>query len=147
MGVMLWAMPAPPQEVQFTDVAAPAGIRFRHNPGKTGRKWLPETMGSGCAFFDADNDGWLDILLINGKDWKPRGRNSLPGFYRNNKDGTFTDITARSGLDIEGYGMAIAADKGRAIRGRRIDLFFHSRQAALQFGRRHVRVHVLTSGE
>ncbi len=107
MGVMLWAMPAPPQEVQFTDVAAPAGIRFRHNPGKTGRKWLPETMGSGCAFFDADNDGWLDILLINGKDWKPRGRNSLPGFYRNNKDGTFTDITARSGLDIEGYGMGV----------------------------------------
>ena len=94
--------------VTFTDVTAKAGIKFKHNAGKAGRKWLPETMGSGCAFFDADGDGWLDILLVNSKDWKPRGRKSLHGLYRNNKDGTFTDITAGSGLDIEDYGIGVA---------------------------------------
>ncbi len=99
---------APPQVV-FRDVTAQAGIRFRHNAGKAGRKWLPETMGSGCAFLDADGDGWLDILLINSKDWKPRGRRSLPALYRNNRDGTFTDITAGSGLDVETYGLGVAA--------------------------------------
>jgi hypothetical protein len=95
--------------VQFTDVAKQAGIHFTHNSGRAGQKWLPETLGSGCAFFDADGDGWLDILLVNGKDWKPRGRRSLHALYRNNRDGTFTDITAGSGLDVEMYGMGVAA--------------------------------------
>src|SRR5690348_5688772 len=77
-------------------------IKFTHNAGKAGKKWLPETMGSGCAFFDADGDGWPDILLINGKDWTPRaGRKSHAALYRNNHNGTFTDITSGSGLDIE----------------------------------------------
>ena len=89
----------------FTDVTAQAGIRFVHNSGRAGQKYLPETMGSGCAFFDADGDGWPDILLINSKDWTPRGRRSLPALYRNNHNGTFTDITAGSGLDVEMYGM------------------------------------------
>jgi hypothetical protein len=92
----------------FTDVTAAAGIRFTHNSGRAGKKWLPETLGSGCAFFDADGDGWPDILLINGKDWTPRGRRSLPKLYRNNHDGTFRDITAGSGLDVEMYGMGVA---------------------------------------
>ncbi|HEV2688146.1 MAG TPA: CRTAC1 family protein, partial [Bryobacteraceae bacterium] len=99
---------AAPQPVKFTDVTAAAGIRFGHNAGKAGKKWLPETMGSGCAFFDADGDGWLDILLINGKDWTPRGRKSTAALYRNNHNGTFTDITAGSGLDIEMFGMGVA---------------------------------------
>ncbi|MCW5982096.1 MAG: CRTAC1 family protein [Bryobacteraceae bacterium] len=94
--------------VTFTDVTAKAGIQFKHNAGKAGRKWLPETMGSGCAFFDADGDGWLDILLINSKDWKPRGRKSVHALYRNNRDGTFTDVTAGSGLDVEDYGVGVA---------------------------------------
>ncbi len=102
-GLTLWAGP-----VEFRDVTREAGIHFRHNAGKTGKKWLPETMGSGCAFFDADGDGWLDILLINSKDWKPRGRRSLPALYRNNRDGTFTDITRGSGLDVEGFGLGVA---------------------------------------
>lgn len=89
-------------------MTAQAGIRFRHNAGKAGQKWLPETMGSGCAFLDADGDGWLDILLINSKDWKPRGRRSLSALYRNNHDGTFTDITPGSGLDVETYGVGVA---------------------------------------
>jgi hypothetical protein len=102
------AFGAAPPRVVFRDVTAQAGIRFRHNAGKAGQKWLPETMGSGCAFLDADGDGWLDILLINSKDWKPRGRRSLPALYRNNHDGTFTDITAGSGLDVETYGVGVA---------------------------------------
>jgi hypothetical protein len=102
------SLPALNEPVRFTDVTAAAGIRFVHNAGKAGRKWLPETMGSGCAFFDADGDGWPDILLINGKDWTPRGRRTTAALYRNNHDGTFRDITRASGLDIEIYGMGVA---------------------------------------
>ncbi len=94
-------------QIRFTDVTAQAGVRFTHNAGKSGKKWLPETMGAGCAYFDADGDGWLDILLINGKDWTPRSR-AFPGLFRNNRNGTFTNVTAASGLDVEGYGMGVA---------------------------------------
>ncbi len=94
--------------VLFTDVTAAAGIHFKHNSGSAGKKWLPETMGSGCAFLDADGDGWLDILLINGKDWTPRGRHTTAALYRNNHNGTFTDITRSSGLGIEIYGLGVA---------------------------------------
>jgi hypothetical protein len=54
---------------QLTDITASAGIRFEHNTGAFGGKYLPETLGSGCAFLDYDADGWLDILLMNGMDW------------------------------------------------------------------------------
>src|SRR5580658_6123874 len=97
-----------PASVTFTDVTAQAGIKFVHNSGRAGQKFLPETLGSGVAWFDADGDGWADILLINSKDWTPRGRKSLPALYRNNHDGTFTNITAGSGLDVEMYGMGVA---------------------------------------
>jgi hypothetical protein len=102
------AATAPSAAPVFTDVTAQAGIRFVHNSGRAGKKLLPETLGSGCAFFDADGDGWPDILLINSKDWTPRGRRSLPALYRNNRNGTFTDITAGSGLDVEMYGLGVA---------------------------------------
>ena len=65
MALVVCAAP-PPADVHFADVTAAAGIHFTHNAGRTGRKWLPETMGSGVAFFDADGDGKLDILLLNG---------------------------------------------------------------------------------
>jgi enediyne biosynthesis protein E4 len=92
-----------------TDVTAAAGIRFRHNSGAFGRKYLPETMGSGVALFDADEDGWPDILLINSKNWPGRpGPASRQALYRNNHDGTFTDITPQSGLGIETYGLGVA---------------------------------------
>ncbi|MGH9718797.1 MAG: CRTAC1 family protein, partial [Bryobacteraceae bacterium] len=94
--------------VKFTDVTATAGIKFTHNSGRAGKKFLPETLGSGGAFLDADGDGWIDILLINSKDWTPRGRKSLHALYRNNKNGTFTNATAGSGLDVEMYGMGVA---------------------------------------
>src|SRR5882724_191239 len=105
-GIKQAGMSVPP--VHLTDVTSAAGIRFTHNSGRAGKKFLPETLGSGCAFFDADGDGWPDILLINSKDWTPRGRKSLSALYRNNHNGTFTDITAGSGLDVEMYGMGVA---------------------------------------
>ena len=95
-------------KVQFTDVTSQAGIKFVHNAGKSGKKYLPETLGSGAAFFDADGDGWIDILFVNGKDWTPRGRHTTAALYRNNHDGTFTDITRGSGLDVEMYGIGVA---------------------------------------
>jgi hypothetical protein len=97
-----------PAQVVFTDVTASAGVKFVHNSGRAGKKWLPETLGSGCAFFDADGDGWLDIFLVNSRDWTPRGRRSLPALYRNNRNGTFTNVTAGSGLDVELYGLGVA---------------------------------------
>ena len=103
----LWAASGP-AAVQFSDVTAAAGIRFRHNTGRSGQKYLPETLGSGCAFLDFNNDYWPDILLINGKNWKPAARRSLPALYRNDKNGAFTDVTASSGLAVEMYGMGAA---------------------------------------
>ncbi len=94
--------------VRFVDVTKKAGIRFIHHSGATGKKYLPETLGAGCAFIDLDGDGWPDILLINGKDFTPTGKKWLPAFYHNNHDGTFTDVTRGSGLDVEMYGMGVA---------------------------------------
>ncbi len=109
IAAIIAAGPTLPQAgIRFTDVTQSAGIKFTHNSGRAGKKFLPETMGSGAAFFDFDNDGWPDILLINSKDWTPRGRKSLSALYRNNHDGTFINATAGSGLDIEMYGMGVA---------------------------------------
>ena len=95
---------------QFVDVTAAAGIRFRHNNGAFGSKYLPETMGSGAAFLDADGDGWQDILLINSTDWPKRpARGSRHALYRNNRNGTFTDVSSSSGLGVGMYGMGVAA--------------------------------------
>ena len=60
--------------VRFEDVTKAAGIHFIHNNGATGKKWLPETMGPGVAFIDYDNDGWQDLLLVNGMDWPGQTR-------------------------------------------------------------------------
>src|SRR5262245_60062809 len=76
--------------VQLVDITRQAGIRFVHNNGAMGKKYLPETMGSGCAFLDYNNDGWQDILLINGMDWPGHRRGpSYSALYRNNKNNTF----------------------------------------------------------
>jgi enediyne biosynthesis protein E4 len=94
---------------QFADVTAQAGLHFLHNSGAYGGKLLPETLGSGCAFLDYDADGWPDILLINSMDWPghKRQRSTLK-LYRNNRNGTFTDVTKAAGLDVELYGMGVA---------------------------------------
>jgi enediyne biosynthesis protein E4 len=96
--------------IHFTDITERAGIHFVHNNGAFGKKWLPETMGSGCAFIDYDNDGWPDILLINSEDFpghKIHGPTTLK-LYRNNRNGTFTDVTRKAGLAVEMYGMGVA---------------------------------------
>ena len=81
----------------------------RNNSGAFGSKYLPETLGAGCAFLDYDGDGWLDILLINGMDWPGhKRRRSTMKLYRNNRNGTFTDVTQQAGLAIEMYGMGVA---------------------------------------
>ena len=94
---------------RFANVTAQAGINFRHNNGAFGGKFLPETLGSGCAFLDYDADGWQDILLVNSMDWPGHSRQrSTLKLYRNNRNGTFTDVTHAAGLDIEMYGMGVA---------------------------------------
>src|SRR6267143_1295348 len=85
--------------IQFRDVTQQAGIRFVHNNGAFGKKFLPETMGPGVAFIDYDNDGWPDIFLVNGMDWPGHvQKHSTPKLYHNNHDGTFTDVTHKAGL-------------------------------------------------
>ena len=96
--------------VTFEDVTEQAGIRFRHNSGAFGRKYLPETMGSGAAFLDVDGDGWPDIFFVNSTKWPgQKGQPSFPALYRNNGDGTFSDITRAAGLQVEMYGLGVAA--------------------------------------
>jgi hypothetical protein len=94
---------------RLVDVTGAAGLAFRHNNGAYGKKLLPETLGSGCAFLDYDADGWQDVLLINGMDpaGQKRQRSTLR-LYRNNRNGTFTDVTRAAGLDVEMYGMGVA---------------------------------------
>lgn len=106
----LWAADPPRLPFHLTDVTNSAGIRFRHHTGAFGGKFLPETLGSGCAFLDYDADGWQDILLVNGTDWPGHGtaRPTLQ-LYRNNRNGTFTDVTHAAGLDAPDlYGMGVA---------------------------------------
>jgi len=110
--LLLPVLPQTPRQtaVQFADVTAEAGIRFQHNNGAFGKKYLPETMGSGVAFFDFDNDGDQDLLFVNGKSW-PGQRSAGPAtaaLYRNRGNGTFEDVTRGSGFDREIYGMGLA---------------------------------------
>jgi hypothetical protein len=101
--------PAATSAASFRDVTQQSGIRFTHNNGAFGRKFLPETLGPGVAFIDYDNDGWPDIFLVNGTDWPGHAqRHTTPKLYHNNHDGTFTDVTHKAGLDVEMYGMGVA---------------------------------------
>jgi hypothetical protein len=95
--------------VRLMDVTRQAGLAFTHNNGAFGRKYLPETLGSGAAFLDYDNDGWQDILLVNGTNWPGQPRaTSRTRLYRNNGNGTFDDVTRKVGLDVDLYGMGVA---------------------------------------
>jgi hypothetical protein len=97
------------QQITFHDITARAGIHFTHNNAAFGKKYLPETMGPGCAFIDYDNDGWPDILLVNGESWPGHpGPQSTLKLYHNNHDGTFTDVTAKAGLAIPMFGLGVA---------------------------------------
>jgi hypothetical protein len=102
-----------PEAPQFPFEEIPpgkSGIRWVHSNGKSPEKYLPETSGAGCAFLDYDNDGWMDIYLVNsGKcDFftpNPPLRNAL---YKNNRDGTFTDVTLEAGVAGGGFGQGVA---------------------------------------
>jgi hypothetical protein len=123
VAILLVAVVSAAPPVAFTDVTMQAGIRFVHNSGAFGKKYLPETLGAGGLFLDADGDGWQDVLLVNSMNWpgRPPGNEttrsttatkparSYPALYRNNHNGTFTDITRGSGFDVELYGIGAAA--------------------------------------
>ena len=94
----------PPVDVTFVDIAQAAGITFRHVNAASPEKFLIETMGSGCAWIDYDQNGLFDLYLVNGAAtgvYTP----SLPlrsALYHNNGDGTFVDVTAKAGVGAEG---------------------------------------------
>ena len=95
--------------IRFVDVTAEAGIHFHHNSGAFGKKYLPETMGSGVCVLDYDHDGWQDIFFVNSMDWPGHGgKKSYSALYHNNQDGTFTDVTREAGLAVELYGLGCA---------------------------------------
>ena len=104
---------------RFVDVTEKVGVRFLHQAPHTSRKYLIETMGSGVALFDCDNDGRLDLFLVNGAPYTdPEPKGSIPQktgpeywnrMYHQKADGTFEDVTEKSGLQGVGYGMGVAA--------------------------------------
>src|SRR5262245_57361234 len=102
---------APPVGIVFTDIAGQAGIRFLHDNAATPEKYLIETMGGGCAWIDFDQDGLLDIYLANsaGTAAYTTKRPLRGALYRNNGDGTFSDVTERAGVGASGvFGMGVA---------------------------------------
>jgi len=104
------AQAAPGIPVTYTDVTRAAGISFVHNSGAFGRKYLPETMGSGVAFLDYDGDGHQDLFFVQSSDWPERHRRKTTlALYRNRGDGTFEDTTQKAGLAVEIYGIGVAA--------------------------------------
>jgi enediyne biosynthesis protein E4 len=96
--------------VVFTDITAAAGLARALNVSGSpeNKQFILEEMGSGAAFFDYDHDGWVDIFLVNGTSFDPKVRDARPASYlfHNNRDGTFTDVTARAGLTHSGWGQA-----------------------------------------
>jgi enediyne biosynthesis protein E4 len=100
--------------VRFTDVAASAGLHFVHARGATKEHHLAETMGSGLAWLDYDNDGWMDLYVVQGGPFPPpAGGTGSPlaqdRLFHNNGDGTFTDVTEKAGLHDTAYGMGATA--------------------------------------
>src|SRR5262245_47081863 len=102
----------PLPKVQFQDVAAKSGLTARHVTGGDNQKnYIIETTGSGVALIDYDNDGWLDIFLVNGTTLAgfPKGQEPTNHLYRNNKNGTFSDVTEAANLVRSGWGQGVCA--------------------------------------
>lgn len=101
-------------QIPFKDITEAAGIRFVHNNGASGEKLLPETMGGGAAFFDYDNDGDQDLLLVGSQNWPwskaGEQQKSVPSLalYQNDGSGKFQDVTESMGLNLSLYGMGVA---------------------------------------
>jgi hypothetical protein len=96
---------APPRAVRFRDVTASSGIRFTHFKGNQGISINLEEFGPGVCVADFDGDGWQDIYFVNGRDRYGRGIEVQNALYRNNGDGTFTDVTDKAGVRGTGYGL------------------------------------------
>lgn len=99
--------------IRFTNIAAEAGITFKHENGASAPKYMPETMAGGSIIFDYNNDGWPDLFFVNGGSFtdKQTAAGARHHLYRNNKDGSFTDVTTGSGIGVSGFGMgACSAD-------------------------------------
>lgn len=118
LGILSRVSAADPAHRGFEDVTAKSGVQFRHAASKTSQKYLPESMGAGVAMLDYNNDGLLDLFFVNGaalRDPMPPGSKPVKSdarywnrLFRNNGDGTFSDVTAAAGLRGEGYGMGVA---------------------------------------
>src|SRR4051812_19217626 len=101
-----------PQRPTFEEVSpATSKITWTHNNAQSPDRQLPETVGAGCAFFDYDGDGWLDIYLVNSgpSDFYTPTAPLKNALYRNNHDGTFTDVTDKAGVAGGTFGMGVAA--------------------------------------
>ena len=100
-------------KINFAEVTSEAGLgNFRHDNGSFGEMWFPEQMGSGVGFIDYNDDGWVDILLVGGGGWANHTKRKVKALwlYKNNKDGTFSDVTEETGLEhINTYGLGIVA--------------------------------------
>jgi enediyne biosynthesis protein E4 len=108
-----WHLLASPEVAQFPFEEVPpekSGITWTHTSGKSPEKYLPESSGPGCAFIDYDNDGWMDIYLVNsGKcDFFNPSQPLRNALYKNNRDGTFTDVTEKARVSAGGYGQGVA---------------------------------------
>lgn len=101
------AAPTLPPAVSFVDVTDSAGINFKHDNGAFGKKYMPETMGAGCAFWDYNNDNRQDVFLVNSMHWPEATEGQAPpcALYENRGDGNFVDVTKKAGLASPQYGM------------------------------------------
>ena len=112
-GLPVWGRSTRPENPApaFEEVlAAASGISWVHTSGRSAMAHLPETVGAGCAFLDYDNDGWMDIYLVNSGrcDFYEPAQPLRNALYHNNRDGTFTDVTQRAGVPGDAYGMGVA---------------------------------------
>lgn len=109
--VLLCALDAMCADITFTDITSETGIDFRHSDGRSGELYFIETIGSGCALFDYDNDGWLDVYFVTAGATpsltSAKSASELSRLYRNNRDGTFTDVTEVAGVGHTGYGVGV----------------------------------------
>lgn len=128
---------AQPPMVHFTDISEDAGIHFNHVNGAYGERLMPETIGSGAAFLDYDNDGDQDLFLVNFRHWPDHPGDNTPtqALYRNDGSGHFEDVSRESGLDIEEYGMGVAVGDYDADGW--VDLFLSSLKKNRLFRNQH----------
>src|SRR3954453_4467699 len=97
--------------VTFEETTQKSGIKWVNNNARSVNRYLPEAIGAGCAFFDYDNDGWMDIYLVNSgpSDFFTPNAPLKNALYHNNRDGTFTDVTDKAGVAGGTFGMGVAA--------------------------------------